>query len=230
MKCLYCGSELPANVNVCPFCEAPLNKPNSDSNDIKTNSILFRPNEVGKNGTKIEGTQPTITDIDISKSKELAAKIAGLGMRWYKIVLILLILFLIVNLAYSVCLFTGFIYLYEIGENAIVPGFIQTFYQMYPLMKFIDVLCGILEIAAAVFFGITYYMMKGYKRNSLKFLLLSYVLSESMDRMREIMKLICLGLFNGTKLLELLAGLLVPAAFLVINYVYFKKRAFLFDQ
>lgn len=230
MKCEYCGSELPSNVRKCPYCEAPVNDSLKGNTEMNSTASISEQGKMKECDTKIEPAHTEISKENIFKAKELAAKIAGLGMKWYRVVLVLLIWDVITCLAYSALLQTGYIYLYEIGKSALTPGFIQGLYQAIPLLKFTDVFCGVLEIGFAVLSGVAFYLLKGFRKNALKILLMSYILPILSLLLRDIIKSICFNTFNSSSIVGLIKGLILPVAFVFINYIYFRKRAFLFDQ
>ena len=230
MKCKYCGSEISASVKKCPFCEAPVNNSFNGNIDMNSTASISEQEKMKECDTKIELAHQETNIDNLFKTKELAAKIAGLGMKWYRVVLVLLIGDVVTCLGYSAVLQTGYIYLYEIGKSALTPGFIQGLYQAIPLLKFTDVFCGVLEIGFAFLSGIAFYLLKGFKKNAFKVLLLSYILPILSLLLRDFIKSICFNTFNSSFILGLITGLIWPVVFVIINYLYFKKRAFLFDQ
>lgn len=141
-------------------------------------------------------------------------------MKWHKFLIYLsLWAAAVVNLFTAISYFNGSIY----GNEAYIV------YQVFPGLKGLDSVMGIIMIAFAIFSIVTRFALAGYKANGPKFLIAMYIANVAIS----VIYLIAASSISRIGIGELLnsstiSQLVVGIAMAFINKTYYGNRAALF--
>ena len=219
MRCKYCDSDLPNRVPVCPFCGAPVEDFHSNAkwNEESDNSH-------NKESLNSKGTENTDNILD---SKMMAAKIAGLDMRWYH-----LMIFAILFMMFAMYCGKGIVMILGMYNHSELRTTLtnQQLYANFPILRIVDVITGFIYVGVAGFTLITRKELAQFKKGGPMSLVILLVGMMCFPNARQIM----LGF--ATHQIKAVRGIAFAPAFiqnlilLIMNHFYFQKRRFLFDE
>ena len=138
-------------------------------------------------------------------------------MKWFKFVIwVQLFLSALISLSSAVSMFSGSLYL----------GAADRVYSIYPGLKVIDILAGVVFLALAAFAIYIRQQLAHYKENGPKFYLILLVIAAAETFLYALAATIIVGanMFSIRTVIALIFGVVM----IVLNNIYFKKRAELF--
>ena len=144
----------------------------------------------------------------------------GMGMKWYKFLVIILILSSFADVSNAVMFITGLIYSMQGFDGVAI-------YTAYPMIKTYDVVYGIVILFFAVFKIYVWWQLKGMKKKAPFMILLLHGISVVPD----VIYNLCCGFAVGRVydiLPELFADIAGGVALVCLSYIYFSKRKHLF--
>ena len=213
MICKTCGNEC-GDESVCPFCGCNPNEEfgvdiggESASNTVRKEAS--RPNSAPQNDQ--QGGEESIT--------EAKKSLPGLG--WFKFTIYFsLWANLALNLLNAILMWTGFTY----GVEA------EQVYRAFPTLKVTDIFIGVLYLALAVYAVIVRTRLANFKKGSP---MLLHILVGANLGITVLYAMIASGI-TGISFASLISGsiaqLMGVAVLLVVNIIYYKKHADLFNE
>ena len=154
-------------------------------------------------------------------------------MKWHKFLVGFALWFGgVINIINGISMFTGAQYNREMGEGAA-----KIVYDAFPELKTVDVIYGILLIALGIFAFVTAYRLLYKLKGSPKLLLIRYAASAAVGIIYIIAAASILGKFSnayGAEIdyaevfLEAVFTAIISVLLIVLNRIYYKKRAHLF--
>lgn len=165
------------------------------------------------------------TEKGASKSAKAAKKESHLGMAWYKYLIYFgLVAGSIINILYSICYFTGTVYLS--GTNGQVTAD-QVYSHFGTGLKIVDIMYGLFLIAFAILGFVLREKLANFESDSLKFVIIFYSLAAGAPLLYSILS----ALITSTSLtVQSILSAIVGVIMLLLNIKYFKKRAHLFTD
>lgn len=221
MKCSNCGHDFDINQgSFCPKCGYKNNTvEQNNKNNIGMDTVNYPPHCGGTASVR-----------------------PAFPMKWYKFLKVMLWISLLLNL--------GSAFNYFMGTN--YTEFKDNLFAEIPLWRYVDIFAGIFSIAMSVYLFIVWRSLHNYKADSLMLLIISYILN-IIFLLAYIIALTLIVENAGTTMiysksyvpggyvyyLDLNAylsslgktiGIQIGSSILaiIINYDYFKKRAFMF--
>ena len=227
MKCKCCDKDLPNDVPVCPFCGATVEAFHDEGKGDKENSNSHASHEtdttVNQSGDKAEKG-------NIFSIKMAAAKAAGLGMKWYLFVLVMMIVTVYMFLSTGYSLFTGDYYSNILGNTPDLIDKVTNIYHMYPALNVVDKFCGVMCVGLACLAGFTFFRLIQFRQNAPRLLNLLYLSDILFCLIRYVAEYGIFELFTLINIMENALHFIPPVILLIINTAYFGKREYLFDQ
>ncbi|MBR2476641.1 MAG: hypothetical protein IKB50_00720 [Clostridia bacterium] len=145
---------------------------------------------------------------------------SGIGMKWYKLLLIILIFGTLDDISKGLQFLTGLIY----AAEGLDPSAI---YATYPMVKIFDVVYGIVVLLFALFKGYVWWQLKGMKKNVPLLIIVLYV----APVIPSVVYNLCCGFAVG-KVFAVVPGILaniaVTSSIVCLSHIYFSKRKHLF--
>ena len=219
MRCKYCDSDLPSRVPNCPFCGAPVEGFHTRTeSDDKTDS--------SKSTTKLDGTGLESKE-KLIDSKMIAAKIDGLDMRWYHI-MIFVVLFLMAAMYCGM----GIIMILGMYNHAELRTSLSNaqLYASFPNLRVVDVITGFIFIGVAGLTLATRKKLAMFKKDGPVSLVILFILMMCFPQVRIMMLGFATHQINAVRKSAFAPGFIQSFILLAVNYIYFRKRVFLFDQ
>ena len=144
-----------------------------------------------------------------------------LGMKWYKfLIYFLLWAGAILNFLNAIAMLTGSIY-----EAEGVPA--HTVYDVFPELKSIDLIFGILLIALSIYQIVVRFALAKFKHNAHSMLKQMYICSICWEMLYAILVTNAIG---SSVIIEALVSSAVRFVIILIDEKYFKNRAHLFTN
>jgi hypothetical protein len=144
----------------------------------------------------------------------------GMGMRWYRFLLIILIFAGLADIANGIQFVTGLIYTYQGLDAAAI-------YAAYPMIKIYDVIYGIVIFILVVFRAYVWWLLKGMKKKAPFMILFLHGVSVVPNVIYNICCGFAVGRVYGV-LPEMFANIAGGVALVSLSYIYFSKRKHLF--
>lgn len=145
----------------------------------------------------------------------------GIGMRWYKLLIILLIFDALVGAYDAVLYMTGSVhFVLEDGS---------TVWMQYPATKIIDITYGIAIIARVVFEIYVWWQLKNKTKKTRNFIMIMYIISY----MSNAIYLTCFGFAVNNIVsvgFSIITNIVTCIVMVSLSYIYFSKRADLFEN
>ena len=143
------------------------------------------------------------------------------SMKWYKfLIFFALWANAILNIIGGVSQLTGTVY----SVTGIPASDIYAYYGQG--LHVLDIVMGVVMIAIAVFSIIVRFQLAGYKKQGPKMLLVLYAVNlvVSLAYSLAVSAITSINVMDSSSV----GGLVISAVMIVVNYIYFKKRAHLF--
>ncbi|MBR5524763.1 MAG: zinc ribbon domain-containing protein [Clostridia bacterium] len=216
MFCAKCGHPLPDGSAFCSICGAP--QPAQTPYQPPVQSAYEQP------------VPPPYPPMDpmYPPPYYYPPEPPALPMKWFKF-LIYFSLFaaFVMNLIYGLNYITGGIYTIQTGVEA------STVYNVFPVMKGVDIAFGLCQIGVAVYCLIVRQALAQYKANGPRLLLGLYAIQMIASLLYEIACAVVVSTAGTPLVVASVIGSCVGAiaAGLILiscNHIYFKKRAHLF--
>lgn len=215
MVCKTCGAEC-GDESVCPFCGCNPNEEfgadiGGESTGDTVREETSRPTVDSAPQNNPQGEKESITEVKKS--------LPGLG--WFKFTIYFsLWANLGLNLLNAFLMWTGFTY----GVDA------EQIYRAFPTLKGTDIFIGVLYLALAVYAIIVRIRLANFKKGSP---MLLHILVGANFGITVLYAMIASGI-TGISFVRLISGsitqLMGVAVLLVINIIYYKKHADLFNE
>lgn len=227
MFCPNCGNQCPDGTKFCQSCGTPLinNQQQNTQPDFNNQQANYQqpnyqqPNQQYQQPNYNQYRQPMYNQ-PYQQYPQYPDKFNGHQMGWYKF-LIYFALFAgaFFNVCYAVLYMTGKIYETQNVDPMAV-------YYLYPNVKPVDIVYGILLIALAVFMVITRFQLSGLKKNGPKMIVALYGINIAMVIVYSI-AISCTTdymAFNASTI----GQCVIPIVMAVVNKVYFDRRKDIF--
>ena len=230
MFCKHCGSQVADGGAFCPSCGKPLNDqpttPPGGSTGNQPGGYQpggyqpggYQPGGYQPGGYQPGGYQPGGYQPGGYQPQQPAY---GYPMKWYKF-LIYFALFAsaVVAVISGLMAMTGSHY----------GGYSGMVYYIFPEMQIVDILFGIAMLAMAVVAIITRQKLAHFKQDSLKWIIILYVISMAAALLYLILAVAIVGdgLLTGELIGQYIGSVIGSIVMIALNNVYFKKRASLF--
>lgn len=210
MLCPKCGASLQENSRFCSACGVPLN-----SIDSETSAGLdLRPHVEGQEGGQTEGAP--LNDQDAPVTPRQTVTPADVPMKWFKFIInFQLILSALSFLIDGLNLMTGAYYGVEDASYL---------FAYYPGLKAFSSVAGLLSLALAVFAVYTRFRLAHFRANGPTLYYLYDLLQLGLD----FILWVSLSSITRMQIPFKWTNVVIPLSALLINYVYFTKRSFLF--
>lgn len=231
MFCPNCGNQCPDGTKFCQSCGTPLtnNQQQNTQPDFNNQQANYQqpnyqqPNQQYQQPNYNQYQQPNYNQPyqqPYQQYPQYVDPYNGHPMNWYKF-LIYFALFAgaFFNVSYAVLYMTGKIY-----ETQNVDS--MTVYYLYPNVKPVDIVYGILLIALAVFMVMTRFQLSGLKKNGPKMIVALYGINIAMVIVYSI-AISCTTdymAFNASTI----GQCVIPIVMAVVNKVYFDRRKDIF--
>lgn len=228
MFCPNCGNQCPDGTKFCQSCGTPLannqqQNQNTQSDFGNQQANYQQPNQQYQQPNYNQYQQPNYNQPyqqPYQQYPQYVDPYNGHPMNWYKF-LIYFALFAgaFFNVSYAVLYMTGKIY-----ETQNVDS--MTVYYLYPNVKPVDIVYGILLIALAVFMVMTRFQLSGLKKNGPKMIVALYGINIAMVIVYSI-AISCTTdymAFNASTI----GQCVIPIVMAVVNKVYFDRRKDIF--
>lgn len=203
MYCQKCGNKIENPQAVfCPACGTALGSQDEQYRSQATNNCQQAANAYA-------------TDHTNSSQQELP-------MKWYKFVIwVALIIGPVSNIGNAIRIITGEIY----GSDIDIP----LLYETFPNLKSVNIVVGIMCIAAALF-GVLYVrrQLVGFKSNAIMLFLFYCVIGLIITLIHTAASSAILGVSFSDIATQFIGQLVGTIVFVVLNYIYFNKRKHMF--
>lgn len=229
MFCPNCGNQCPDGTKFCQSCGTPLtnNQQQNTQPDFNNQQANYQqpnyqqPNQQYQQPNYNQYQQPNYNQ-PYQQYPQYVDPYNGHPMNWYKF-LIYFALFAgaFFNVSYAVLYMTGKIYETQNVDPMAV-------YYLYPNVKPVDIVYGILLIALAVFMVITRFQLSGLKKNGPKMIVALYGINIAMV----IVLVYSIAISCTTDYMAFNASTIgqcvIPIVMAVVNKVYFDRRKDIF--
>lgn len=207
MFCPNCGNQCPDGTKFCQSCGTPL------TNNQQQNT------QPDFNNQQANYQQPNYQQPN-QQYPQYPDKFNGHQMGWYKF-LIYFALFAgaFFNVCYAVLYMTGSIY----ETEQIDP---LTVYSLYPGVKAVDIVYGILLLILAVFMIVTRFQLSGLKKNGPKMIVALYGLNIAIAIIYAIL-ISCTTDYMAFDA-STVGQCVIPVVMAIVNKVYFDRRKDIF--
>lgn len=227
MNCSKCGQELYEGMSFCDNCGQPVpQRPRQQP--YSPNQQPYASTQQPYSQQPYASTQQPYTPVQQSNAPawqpvmEVPQEpVQEMPMKWFKF-LIYFALFAgaVMNVINGFSLLTGTAY----------EGNADAVYRVFPDLKAVDMLCGVLSLGLAAFGIFTRFQLSGYRRQGPTMLLISYVAVFIYDLVyifgvRAAIPAYAIDMIDFTPMYSNIA---VSVVMVFVNYSYFKKRSHLF--
>lgn len=224
MFCKYCGHQLADGSLFCPSCGNRLDSPQETppQNAYTPPQQTTPPYQQAGYTPPAGGYQPPQSNPGYGyQPPQSNPGYGAMPMNWYKF-LIYFALFAscVINAITGLSLITGMVY----GDAS---GLVYSFYSA---LKIVDLLIGAAMIALAVLAIITRQKLAKYKKDGPSYLMFLYAANMGVTIVYLILATMVVGdwLLNGNIVGQYVASTAVSVIMMVVNNIYFKKRASMF--
>lgn len=218
MFCPNCGNQCPDGTKFCQSCGTPLtnNQQQNTQPDFNQQVNYQQPNQQYQQPNYNQYQQPN----QYQQYPQYPDKFNGHPMGWYKF-LIYFALFAgaFFNLCYAVLYMTGKIYETEQVDPLAV-------YSLYPGVKAVDIVYGILLLVLAVFMIVTRFQLSGLKKNGPKMIVGLYGLNIAIAIIYAVL-ISCTTNYMAFDT-SIVGQCVISIAMAVVNKVYFDRRKDIF--
>ena len=242
MVCTKCGAPLPPNAMACPNCGTQVmmqgnmnaapngyQQPNMNPN---MNNGYQQPNMGGMNNGY---QQPNMGGMNNGYQQQNFQQFSGNmmnnfqqmgqgmrlepGMTWHVVLQVFLIIGAVVNLISGIVTMVG-------GQYS---GLASMVYAFYPGMRIVDILYGLICIGLGVLGILTMVNLNKRKKLGPQLLMLLYIGAAGASVLYLILVLIMVGGSGmGSSIASVILSLIVSGVMIVVNKIYYDKRAHLF--
>lgn len=209
MFCPNCGNQCPDGTKFCQSCGTPLTNNQQQNTQPDFNNQQANYQQPNQYRQPMYNQYPQYPD-----------KFNGHQMGWYKF-LIYFALFAgaFFNVCYAVLYMTGSIY----ETEQIDP---LTVYSLYPGVKAVDIVYGILLLVLAVFMIVTRFQLSGLKKNGPKMIVALYGLNIAIAIIYAIL-ISCTTDYMAFDA-STVGQCVIPIVMAIVNKVYFDRRKDIF--
>ena len=220
MFCKYCGRQIADGSLFCPGCGNRLDSAQEQTPPAQQTP----PSQPGSYPNYTPTTPPPAGGYRPNggyQSPNNAANFSGYPMGWYKF-LIYFALFAscVLNALSAIGMFSGMIY----GDAS---GLV---YAIFGGLRIVDILYGLVMAAMAVLAILTRQKLAQFRKDGPTYLLMLYVINMAVSVIYLILVTIIVGdmVLTGEVMGQYLLIIVVSIVMIVVNNIYFKKRASLF--
>lgn len=229
MQCKNCGSQIADNARFCENCGAKVEIEAAENADEAARAAE---SEVKTESTAATAPSSIPAGIYANPQAESISRIA-MPMKWHKFLVGFALWFGgVINIINGISMFTGAQYNREMGEGAA-----KIVYDAFPGLKTADVIFGILVIGLGIFGFVTAYRLLYKLKGSPKLLLMLYAATAVISIIYLIIGMVILNnasnahgveLDTGSFVLRAIWTTIIYGLMIVLNRIYYKKRAYLF--
>ena len=220
MFCKYCGRQIADGSLFCPGCGNRLDSAQEQTPPTQQTP----PSQPGSYPNYTPTTPPPAGGYRPNggyQSPNNAANFSGYPMGWYKF-LIYFALFAscVLNALSAIGMFTGMFY----------DGASDLVYAFFGGLQFVDILYGIVMAVMAVMAILTRQKLAQFRKDGPTYLLMLYVINMAASVIYLILVAVIVGdwVLTGDIMGQYVAVIVVSIIMIVVNNIYFKKRASLF--
>lgn len=227
MICPKCGTQNESDSRFCVNCGTPVC---AQPVQVPVSSQVAQPQYAQPQYTQPQQPQPQYAQPQYTQpqyAQPMQTPIYGqpmLSMRWYKFLINFgLFASMVLNFISAIMVFTG-------AQYDLEPSTLKLLYAFFPDLKTVDILYGLMLFGLMVFAFFTRMFLAGYKKNGPKMLYGLYIAAACVNLFY------CIGVSAavpadeviGQAVATTIGSIIGSAVMVIVNVIYFKKRANLF--